>query len=667
MTRSSSWAVAINTAGSPTRRRSAAPSWRSSGFKGTEGEYNFDENGDGLHGYNVVKNDNGKIVFDRRIDFQRLSGRLDASSFQLLFTGLGIGSIYALVSLGFVLLIRAASVVNFAQGEFSMLGAYFMVILANDLGVPYFLAIPIAVVLMAGFGVLFAGAVYWPLRHRGQLPVIISTIGASIFLANTVLATYGPSPQVLPGLFDNPGFDVGGVFMDSQYLAIIVITALLVLLQYLVFEKTLLGKKLQATSQDKEMASLLGIPVALMVLFTFAYSAALGGHRRGPGGAGAVRQRRHGGGGGAEGVRGQHHRRLRQHPRRHHRRPGAGRRGDDGGGYISRCPTRTPSPSRCCCWSCWCGRRGCSANASRRRRDERACDCPGPAVGAAWLPALGRPAWCWHAAAQMAPAVRLHAEHHDAGGDLRDRGRRAGGGARLLRADLAGAGGVLRARRVWRGAGRARITCCRSSLALLARRRGRRVFGLVLGFASLRLGGHYLAMVTISFQQILTLVLTNWIGLTHGPDGVSAIAAPGRADVRGRRYLSLCLVTLVGTTLYAWRLKTSRLGRAMQAVRDNEIAAGTCGIDIVAHQGAGVRHQRGAGRAGRRAVRGGVRLYQPGPVLLRRVDRAADHGAAGRGAVAVRGAARHGAAGDAAGVAAVPAAQVYLAVYGAAR
>ncbi len=195
---------------------------------------------------------------------------------QLLFTGLGIGSIYALVSLGFVLLIRAASVVNFAQGEFSMLGAYIMVIFANDLGVPYWLAIPVSVVLMAGFGVLFAGVVYWPLRHRGQLPVIISTIGASILIANAMLAAYGPSPQVLAPLFDN-GFDIGDVYIDSQYLAILVITALLVLLQYLVFERTLLGKKLQATSQDKEMASLLGIPVAAMVLFTFAYSAALGG------------------------------------------------------------------------------------------------------------------------------------------------------------------------------------------------------------------------------------------------------------------------------------------------------------------------------------------------------------------------------------------------------
>ncbi len=107
------------------------------------------------------------------------------------------------------------------------------------------------------------------------------------------------------------------------------------------------------------------------------------------------------------------------------------------------------------------------------------------------------------------------------------------------------------------------------------------LFGLVLGVASLRLGGHYLAMVTISFQQILTLVLTNWIGLTHGPDGISGIARPAGLT-SGDAFLSLCSVAMVCTTLYAWRLKTSRLGRAMQAVRDNEIAAGTCGINIFA-------------------------------------------------------------------------------------
>jgi branched-chain amino acid transport system permease protein len=196
---------------------------------------------------------------------------------QLLFSGLGIGAIYALVALGFVLLIRAAGVVNFGQGEFAMLGAYLLVIFFNLLALPYWLSILLAVVLMAGFGVIFAGATYWPLRHRGGLPVIISTIGASIFLENTVLVLYGPTSEEVDGPFGDTGINVGSVFMASQYLVIIGVAVLLVILQYVIFEKTLLGKKLQAVSQDKEMASLLGIPVAAMILLTFAYSSALGG------------------------------------------------------------------------------------------------------------------------------------------------------------------------------------------------------------------------------------------------------------------------------------------------------------------------------------------------------------------------------------------------------
>ncbi len=196
---------------------------------------------------------------------------------QLLFQGLGIGAIYALVSLGFVLLIRAASVVNFAQGEFSMLGAYCMVVLFNILGVPYLLGVVLAVLTMTAFGPLFAYVTYWPLRFRGGLPVIISTIGASIFLQNIVLVLYGPTSVPLDGLFESDGFQIGEVFVASQYLAIMAIAVLLVALQYLIFEKTLLGKKLQATSQDKEMASLLGIPVVAMIMITFAYSSAMGG------------------------------------------------------------------------------------------------------------------------------------------------------------------------------------------------------------------------------------------------------------------------------------------------------------------------------------------------------------------------------------------------------
>jgi branched-chain amino acid transport system permease protein len=196
---------------------------------------------------------------------------------QLLFTGIGVGSIYALVALGFVLIYRATNVVNFAQGDFAMLGAFAMVVLSIDLELPYWLSIIITLLLLAGFGALFNLGVYYPLRHRSFLPVIISTIGASILLENGVLAAYGPRPQSLPAMIALPGFSIGEVYFDTQYVVILVVTLAMVALQYVIFERTLIGKKLQATSQDKEMASLLGIPVATMIMITFMYSAFLGG------------------------------------------------------------------------------------------------------------------------------------------------------------------------------------------------------------------------------------------------------------------------------------------------------------------------------------------------------------------------------------------------------
>lgn len=196
---------------------------------------------------------------------------------QVLFQGLALGSIYALVALGFVLIIRATNVVNFAQGDFAMLGAYAMVMFFSGLGWPYWVAFVLALLVMAVFGVIFNFGVYYPLRHRSFLPVLISTLGASIFLQNTVLAVFGPQPKPLDKALNTDGVHVGGIFLDSQYLVILAITIALVAFTYIFFEHTLIGKKLQATSQDKDMARLLGIPVSLMIVITFIYSAVLGG------------------------------------------------------------------------------------------------------------------------------------------------------------------------------------------------------------------------------------------------------------------------------------------------------------------------------------------------------------------------------------------------------
>ncbi|UGY12973.1 ABC transporter permease subunit [Bradyrhizobium septentrionale] len=103
--------------------------------------------------------------------------------------------------------------------------------------------------------------------------------------------------------------------------------------------------------------------------------------------------------------------------------------------------------------------------------------------------------------------------------------------------------------------------------------------GAFLGASTLRLGGHYLAMVTISFQQIVTLVMINAIWLTHGPDGVPNIGRPALFQT-SQSYLAFCVAMLAIVGYLVWHLPDTKLGRAMRAVRDNELAAGVNGIDV---------------------------------------------------------------------------------------
>lgn len=103
--------------------------------------------------------------------------------------------------------------------------------------------------------------------------------------------------------------------------------------------------------------------------------------------------------------------------------------------------------------------------------------------------------------------------------------------------------------------------------------------GALLGMSTLKLGGHYLAMVTISFQQIVTLVMINAIWLTHGPDGIPRIGRPGLFQSQ-QSFLAFCVAALALIGYIVWHLPDTRIGRAMRAVRDNELAAGVAGIDI---------------------------------------------------------------------------------------
>ena len=103
--------------------------------------------------------------------------------------------------------------------------------------------------------------------------------------------------------------------------------------------------------------------------------------------------------------------------------------------------------------------------------------------------------------------------------------------------------------------------------------------GALLGMTTLRLGGHYLAMVTISFQQIITLIMVNWIAVTHGPDGVGNIKRPALFE-SAHAFLCLCVLAMALIGYIVWRLPQTPLGRSMRAVRDNELAAGVAGINV---------------------------------------------------------------------------------------
>lgn len=200
---------------------------------------------------------------------------------QLLVNGLALGAAYALVALGFVLVLNATSAVNFAQGDVVMAGGLLAVALApllpSAVPVPGLLLLPLVLVLMAGLGLLLALVAYLPLRRCPPVSVFISTIAIGIILQNGAAVLFGPEPRVAPPLLGDGVVRVGGVAVPEQSLAIMAVAALLIGAQHLVFSRTQLGRRLRATAQDPEMARACGVPVTRMILLTFAIGAACAG------------------------------------------------------------------------------------------------------------------------------------------------------------------------------------------------------------------------------------------------------------------------------------------------------------------------------------------------------------------------------------------------------
>jgi len=195
---------------------------------------------------------------------------------QLLINGLAMGSIYALVALGVVVIANAVNVVNFAQGENVMLGAYVAATMTLTFHFPVLLAYVISIFLLAIYGYVFQKIAYYPLRKKPFIAVVVATIGVSMFLKNIARIIWGPQPLYFAGPFgDMATWNVGKVAINPQNILIIGITVLLVVFQYFFFSKTSLGRMMQATAQDQEAATLMGIKVSRMIALTFIYSSML--------------------------------------------------------------------------------------------------------------------------------------------------------------------------------------------------------------------------------------------------------------------------------------------------------------------------------------------------------------------------------------------------------
>ena len=204
------------------------------------------------------------------------------TTLQLLINGVALGAAYALVALGFVLVLNATSAVNFAQGDLVMAGGLLAVALAPHihlLGIPLpgIALLPLTILLMAALGLMIALVAYLPLRNRPPVGVFISTIATGIILQNGATILFGPEPRAAPPLFSGGTVDLGGLVVAEQSLAIIAVAAVLIAAQHWVFARTQLGRRLRATAQDPEMARACGVPVTAMILVTFALGAAYAG------------------------------------------------------------------------------------------------------------------------------------------------------------------------------------------------------------------------------------------------------------------------------------------------------------------------------------------------------------------------------------------------------
>ena len=194
-----------------------------------------------------------------------------------LCNGISLGSVYAIIALGYTMVYGIAKMLNFAHGDIIMVGAYAVITAVFTMGLPPFIAILISIALCALLGIVIEFLAYRPLRQAQPLAVLITAIGVSYLLQNLALLIYGSEQKAFPTIVALPTVHIGGVYIDGITLATLVVTAVIMVALSLFINKTRMGKAMRAVSEDKEAAELMGISVNRTITVTFAIGSALAG------------------------------------------------------------------------------------------------------------------------------------------------------------------------------------------------------------------------------------------------------------------------------------------------------------------------------------------------------------------------------------------------------
>jgi branched-chain amino acid transport system permease protein len=198
---------------------------------------------------------------------------------QQLINGLQLGAVYALIALGYTMVYGVLRLINFAHGDIFMFGAFTAYYLISKWDVPIYLVFPITMAVTALLGFLIEKIAYKPLRSAPKIALLITAVGVSLFLEYflSLNSLFTPNYIGFPRPFEVTGYDLRLFTITNVQLIIFAVTALSLLLLYLLIYYTKYGRAMRALSHDREVASLMGIPVDGIISFTFIVGAALAG------------------------------------------------------------------------------------------------------------------------------------------------------------------------------------------------------------------------------------------------------------------------------------------------------------------------------------------------------------------------------------------------------